>query len=380
MALEKIGVGTNPLSNGGIAVSLASGQAYIMPAGQYVLGLGLYTFIQQYDPVTTLWRNLGNPGNPQPLWVASDGFNTRLYNATGTVMGAVVTNGGSGYTNGIYYPSGFPVANNSSAVLQAGTAAAPTVTFAAGGGSVLALGNLVVGGAINTTITITAGGSNYTYPPTLRISQPPAGGVQATATCTISSGAINAVTVTNAGGGYVAAPTVTVINHPLDTTGSGGVLTVNATLDQSGKVVAVTVPFGGVGHTSVPAITFAPASTTAATAIMCFSITTASTASGATNMGNGNRAVIPGGTTAGSNTTTNPAITTGLFQPRDALGAYSTSASMASITLLDSGLSQTVNSNNVVASWVSNGTIPGATTFASGAVGGVSDTSFLYPV
>ena len=60
------------------------------------------------------------------------------------------------------------------------------------------------------TLTIAAGGSGYSSPPTLAIAAPPDGGVQATATCTVNAGAINAVTITNCGSGYAVAPTVTI--------------------------------------------------------------------------------------------------------------------------------------------------------------------------
>ena len=60
------------------------------------------------------------------------------------------------------------------------------------------------------TLTIAAGGTGYSSPPTLTIAEPPDGGVQATATCTVSGGAINGVTITNSGSGYPVAPVVTI--------------------------------------------------------------------------------------------------------------------------------------------------------------------------
>lgn len=56
---------------------------------------------------------------------------------------------------------------------------------------------------------VTAGGSGYASAPTVTITAPTtAGGVQATATATVTSGAVTAVTITNAGTLYSAAPTV----------------------------------------------------------------------------------------------------------------------------------------------------------------------------
>ena len=56
--------------------------------------------------------------------------------------------------------------------------------------------------------TITAGGSSYSSAPTVTFSAPPAGGVTATGTATISGDAVNAITITNPGNGYTSAPTI----------------------------------------------------------------------------------------------------------------------------------------------------------------------------
>ena len=60
------------------------------------------------------------------------------------------------------------------------------------------------GGTV-TAITRTAGGTGYTVAPTITISAPTtAGGVQATATCTVTAGVVDTTfTITNAGSGYV---------------------------------------------------------------------------------------------------------------------------------------------------------------------------------
>jgi hypothetical protein len=70
--------------------------------------------------------------------------------------------------------------------------------------------NISNGGTV-TAITRTAGGSGYATAPTVAISAPTtAGGVQATATCTVTAGAVNTTfTITNAGSGYIEQPTVT---------------------------------------------------------------------------------------------------------------------------------------------------------------------------
>lgn len=374
--LQKIGAGPNTAAFPAVPVALPTGGVFNVPSGNYLVVPGAFTFLQWFDAITQTWRTMTTPTWSQSLAITSDGYNYRLANMTGTVVGAVVTNGGTGYTNGVYFPAGFPITGNPAAAQQAGLATAPSVTIAAGGGTIVPQANLVVGGAINTTIAITAGGSGYTKAPILQISPPPPGGVPATATCTISAGAINAVTVTNQGAGYPVAPTVTVTRQQGDTTGVGGVLTVNATLALTGQVVAITAVNNGAALTSVPAITFAPASTTAATAIMCWTATTV-TWTGATNAGNGNFGWINSAVTAGASTSTNPAITTGQFIPRPGFTTLVTTASPTTTTISDGGLHQIVP--NAVLIMNSNGTISGATTTTI-AQGGVSDLSYLLPL
>lgn len=368
MAINIIGYGPKTLANPSTPVNLPSGSSYVLPSGQYQVIPGLYTFVQWYDPVTLTWRGLGTPVQSDPQVISSDGSNYRLFNGTGTMVGSVITNAGTGYTNGIYAP-----------VAQLGTAAAPSVVMSAGGGSILARPTIVVGGAINTTVVITAGGTAYTVAPTLVVSNPPAGGVPATATCTISAGVINAVTVTNQGAGYTSAPTITIINGTGDVTGSGSVLTVNATLVGSGTVTALTMQTGstGVGMTTVPTYTFAPASTTAATAIMCFTVTTAIAQTGKTNSA-GNIGFLGSTVTAGSATLTNPAISTGIFAPRVGSTAWSTTAS-GGLVVIDGGLHQTAVAGIAYAD-IGNGTVSGATTAVAQTMGGSTDLSYIVQI
>ena len=60
------------------------------------------------------------------------------------------------------------------------------------------------------TLTIQSGGAGYATAPTITIQSPPTygGGQQATATCTVSGGAVNTVTITYAGSGYTTNPIV----------------------------------------------------------------------------------------------------------------------------------------------------------------------------
>jgi hypothetical protein len=89
------------------------------------------------------------------------------------------------------------------AIRSKGTGA---IDLAAGSSGV----NISNGGTV-TAITRTNGGTGYTVAPTVVISAPTtAGGVQATATCTVTAGVVDtAFTITNAGSGYVEQPTIT---------------------------------------------------------------------------------------------------------------------------------------------------------------------------
>lgn len=394
MSLMQMGTGSRPTTAFPLTqIDLTSGMVYTIPSGQWEVTPGPLTFVQAFDPISWSWRTIGGGYNNQPMLVGSDGTNFRLANLTGTVVGAIITNAGTGYTNGIYYPVGFPITNNPNATVQAGTAAAPSVTFASGSGIALAAkANVIVGGAVLTTGATVTAGTGYNHPPTLVISPPPAGGIQATATITVSGGGLSTVTVTNQGAGYTSTPTVTVVPHPIDDpknsaiyggTAAGGAVTLGG-LTGSGTITGIVVVdngFASAAVTAVPAITFAPASTTAATAIMCVTVTTVANQA-ATNLGNGNIGIIGSQVVAGSSVLTNPASTTQLFRPRPGFTRFGTTAT-GEVSVLDGGLHQivgAVGTLNVAYASQSNGTISGNTTPAALTVGGATDTSMLRPV
>jgi hypothetical protein len=240
------GVATN-------VINLQSGQVQLIsPAGWYMVNTGLYTTVQQYDPITGIWRNVGNGDHQGGVrYIYSDGVNYRLANQTGAVVGALLTAAGSGYTS------------------------APTVSA----GTTGSIWKAVVGGAVSTTVTVTNGGSNYTYPPIVQFAAPPAGGVQATGYATLSGSAVSSVTVTNQGAGYASAPTIVFINDPRE--GVNGVTqgynaAATCVLTGAGTVTALLcLDHGQGGQISVPSISFAGGggSGATATAIMNWSIT-----------------------------------------------------------------------------------------------------------
>ena len=82
------------------------------------------------------------------------------------------------------------------------------------------------------TLTIGYGGTGYTTIPTVTIAAPgTTGGHQATATCTISAGAVNTVTITYAGSGYETNPIVTLTGG-----GFSAEATITASIEQTNYI------------------------------------------------------------------------------------------------------------------------------------------------
>ena len=371
MPLNQIGFGPKTTAFGGIPISLASGGIFNLPSGQWSVNAGPYTFLQQFDPTSNIWLPVGTSAGNEHAAVSSDGYNYRLANLTGCPVGGLITAGGSGMAPGTGGIGIFPAA------AQLGTAAAPSVTMSAGG----ARPTIVIGGAINTSVTITSGGANYTLPPILTLSAPPQGGVQATAVCTVSGGAINAVTVTNQGAGYTAAPTITVTRHPFDTTGSGGVLTANINTPTNGQLTALTFPDHGTGGlTAVPTFAFVAsgATTPTVTALMCFSITAFNQQTTLTGLTLANMGLAIGQAPTTAATLTNPRISTGLFIPRLAMTGMSSTTTGTLTPIIDGGLHMTIPIGTVYVSNIAGYT--SATAAVVPTVGGVTDTSFVAPI
>lgn len=234
--------------------ALAAGGVFNVPqneGGWFYVRTGLYTTLQALDPIENVWRCVGDSSAGQKEYVYLDGTtNYRFANQTGCAVGALLTNAGSGYTS------------------------APTVTASAGN----SIWRAIVGGAVSTSVTIVNGGQNYTYPPMVIFSAPPAGGLQATGYAAISGGIVTGVTVTNQGAGYTSAPTITFVNDSregLNGTTVGYNASAIAALTGSGTVTGLVCVDHGTAVTSVPTLAFSGGggSSAAATAIMCWSIT-----------------------------------------------------------------------------------------------------------
>jgi hypothetical protein len=349
---------SNPFNSAVNEFALYEGHSEIIPSGQWLISSQkALSYIQYKDLVSGSWRNLfQNPGGSH--FLTSDGANYRIVNPTGCVVGAKVTNVGSGYTS------------------------APAVAASAGGATFVA----VVGGAISATVTVTGGGGGYTHRPLLLVEPPPAGGIQATAYATVSAGAITSVTVVDQGGGYTAAPRITVVPDPRDTVTSSAVLT--TTLTGAGTVVGIICTDYGTVTTALATLSFSGGggASAAATAIAAFTATGVTT-SGTAGVAYGNAQpyliTIAGGvTTAADAATINPSIGSGLFTPRT---GFVTGTSTAGGAVQDAG--QVVEDGGLfqrvpTAFYTASGTAALPTTTAIGTVnvGGAPDVILMQSV
>lgn len=351
-------------------LTLEAGQTWTVPSGRWALQVGKYTSFQEYDPVAGFYRTSGaGPLISDVKTVFSDGTNYRLANQTGCAIGALITNAGSGYTS------------------------APVVTASSGS----SVWRAIVGGAVNTSVTVTNGGTNYTYPPVVLFSAPPAGGIQATGYCTLSSGAVSSVTVTDQGAGYTSAPTITFVNDPRETnppTGSTATVGYNAAatciLTGSGTITGLLcldhgTPVTVNASTSVPTLTFTGGggSSAAATWLGCLTITAYAVST--TTAGSGYVAPILisayGGFPATSAAYTNVSTQSQLLKGRNALilGVLSAGAvSATGQTVYDGGIYAGAPTVYVQSAGVF-GASPVQVTFLTPTMGGVTDISIVQP-
>ena len=141
----------------------------------------------------------------------------------GFVVGATITDGGSGYTN------------------------APNVIFIGGGGSGAAGRSSIDSNGVVTSITIISTGSGYTSTPIVAIASPPFPPRKARATAMLVNGFAASASLTDPGYGYDSPPTVLIIG------GGGSGATATATV-ANGVVTAINITNPGSGFTSTPSI------------------------------------------------------------------------------------------------------------------------------
>jgi len=217
-------------------LGLAPGDIFVIPAGEWYIGLGMYCVLQFLDPVTNTWYIAsGSALNRGMQFVSSDGFTARVANLTGCVVSASVVNGGTSY-------------------VQATT----TITAIGGFATGVALPTFlpIVGGALKISGgTLTANGAGYGVPPIVMIPPPPpaqvnangVGGIQAAAIALIASGTVSSISMINQGAGYPTAPIAVIVPSPFDPNLATGITnaTVTFTLGSSGIIMGALVTNNG---------------------------------------------------------------------------------------------------------------------------------------
>ncbi len=215
-------------------LTLAPGDTFVVPAGDYIFGLGMYTIMQFLDPITNVWVTAaGAAWNRGMNFVSADGFTVRLANLTGCVVSASVINGGTGYVQ----------STTTITAIGAFTGAIPTLLPIVGGA-------LAVSGG-----TLTANGAGYGVPPIVMIPPPPpaqtnpngVGGIPATGYAVIANGTVSSISITNPGAGYPSAPVAQIVPSPFDPNLSSGITaaTVAFSLTSAGVIMGALVTNNG---------------------------------------------------------------------------------------------------------------------------------------
>jgi hypothetical protein len=145
-----------------------------------------------------------------------------------------------------------------------------------------AICSITTGAGSITSIGITNPGAGYTSVPTVTISAPNLStGTQATALAGISAGNVAVINITNAGTGYTSPPSVTI------TGGGGSSAAANATID-TGSITAIAITNAGSGYTAAPTVTFSGGGGANASAVAeLITFRTGSVAIAVTNGGTG---------------------------------------------------------------------------------------------
>lgn len=377
------------VSEGGGVIQLPSGGIFYPPPGEWLCTTGNNTLMQWFDPINQLWRSVQQPA-VQGQYISTDGYNYRLFNASGVVMGALITNAGSGGTNGI-----------------GSVATGVNVTFAApasGQVNQTATGYAVVGGSVAAP-TISQAGSGFLTAPMIVIDPPPPGGIQATAVATINStGGISAITMVNVGGGYTASPNFWIIPQfgsyaggpsggvaagvlpppgiifPSNAVpgnqniGSTGAQLTSVALTGSGTLTGIVIinPGNLYTGTTIPVVTITGCGTAAATAIMSLALTSVTLGAGGSGYGSGAAPiwVTSIGLVAAS-------ANNSLFLPRNAIGITTLGGgAVATFVVEDPGFGfQKVPQVSVL----NTSAIAATQATGTAVVGGVNDTSLLQP-
>lgn len=158
--------------------------------------------------------------------------------ADGTVVGAIVTDGGSGYTKA-------------------------TATALAAGPITAAQAKGVLRAGLLSGATITNPGGGFGSTPSFTVSYK--SDSDATITCTLANGYVNSIAISSGGAGYSSAT----VSIAAPTNPSGVTATATAVVS-GGAVTAINVVSKGERYTSVPAVTISGDGTGATAAAVCY--------------------------------------------------------------------------------------------------------------
>lgn len=225
-----------PIDQPGNLVSLSPGDSLVVPAGEWLIDLGMYCILQYFDPIQGVWTIGVAPGwqGGIPMTVVSDGSNVRVANLLSCPFDAVIANAGSGYVQASTTIT--PVPDNGSKWLP------------------------IVGGAV-TTVSMVTNGAGYGVAPLVIVPPPPpaannangVGGVQCEAYAVISGGSVTGVSFTNPGAGYPTVPTAVIVPSPFDPNLNIGITqaTVLLSLTGAGSLTGVLCTNSGAPLASV---------------------------------------------------------------------------------------------------------------------------------
>lgn len=335
--------------------SLAPGDVFVIPAGDWYISLGFYLVLQYLDPVTNIWTMGSSAAYQRGVhFIKSDGFTVRIANLTGCVVSASVAAVGSGY-------------------VQATTTVTAVGTFAGAAPTVLP----IIGGALNISGgTLVSNGAGYGVAPIVMIPPPPpaqanangVGGIPATAIAVIASGTVSSISITNPGAGYPSAPTAVIVPSPFDPNLNSGITaaTVAFTLASSGLLMGALVTNSGspLNNGSLGSITLSvggAGTSGSLTANVLQTVVSGTLTSAGTGYGTGGAAFTTfGGAPATGGITNNPDSTLLAWMPRPAnLAVTAASLSVAApATVYDGGLFQGAPSVAAATSISTGGTPP----------------------
>lgn len=246
-------------------IGLQSGGIFNVPDGTFLFKLGPQSVLQWQDPNSGLWRITDAGPSNSPIQITSDGSNFRVLNVSGTILGANITNAGTGYVQGDTF------------ALTAPAAGTPSRT---------AKGTMIIGGSVS--LAVTAGGTGYSNP-YFRIQSPEnCGGTYglclpaSVLSCTLTAGVISSPVLNFAGAGYVQAPTVEIFDAVPsgNTPGTGAAVT--ATVGGTGTWTGTVMTDYGAGYdgTHIPTFTFSSTAgaSAAATALPSMALKSATVA------------------------------------------------------------------------------------------------------